>query len=469
MKLWETGKRRWHRFRAKIGNLALRLRTRHTPEPLPQTNDAALRRRIYWLIRELRHDPLDLRLVANERLDPDDRNHATRRLVFETVAPIRQSDRYAPRVLPGDLLYLLWKNPQEEVDAILRHLGQSGEERVSVYTAGSAYMPPARITTSLADALARHVDLSTTTPAVLRASGLAEVADHNEAEERRHEQYHRIYRRYTARLARGAKDPEPEHPQIEEKRVELASLLPANGNGNDARALIASLGRSYGRQYTMGDWRTLEDGRCRCEITVSQVEKEVTLPDGSSALRDGRSSGYLSSLAPGEIVRGWPLPEVHYFPSTIGREVPVIAVCTGSGISGLLAHLRGARPCGSVWAIYGVRNWKTKHLYGPELASHREAGRLERLDVAVSRPDPGEGPARRVQELLWDLRTDVAKWIEGGAHVFLCGRLSMGRAVRETFVRILVDQGVEQSEEAARERVSEWEQSLRFQASVSGV
>lgn len=472
MRLWETAQSRLRRIAARVGNAGLRVRSRRPGTRPPQTSEEALRRRLAWLIRELARTPAEFRVVANDRLDPDDPDHATRRLVFETVDPGSADDRYLAHVMPGDLLYLLWRNPADEVDALLDRLAAPGERRVELFTAGSAYMPPVRVSTNLRDALERYVDLAELSPAVLERAGLSAMAEHNRVEEAKHRAFHREYRRYTRRLARGAFEPEPDHPLLDPYRVELLSLLDGprrHRPGLDVDELVARLGRSYGRQYTMSDWHELPDGRRQCEITVSQVTKEVSLPDGSRATRPGRSSSFLSSLSPGATVSGWVLPEIHYFPAVLDRCVPTIAVATGSGISGLLAYLRSDRAGGPVWGVYGVRRWETKHLYGPELEAFRDTGALSRLDVAASRPGPGEGPARRVQRLLWDERARVADWLRGGAHVFLCGRLSMGREVRETLLRILVDQGLEADETSARETMHAWDRSLRFQASVSGV
>jgi hypothetical protein len=94
---------------------------------------------------------------------------------------------------------------------------------------------------------------------------------------------------------------------------------------------------------------------------------------------------------------------------------------------------------------------------------------ITRLDVATSRPLPGEGPRRRVQHVIREERATVAQWTRDGAHVYLSGRLSMGREVGELFVELLESEGFAENAEGARALLDRWRTELRFQASVSGV
>ena len=210
-------------------------------------------------------------------------------------------------------------------------------------------------------------------------------------------------------------------------------------------------------------------GGFRAEITVSQVDKEMHEPDGSKVMRPARASSFLSNIKVGDELSGWVLPEMHHFPTTLGRNVPLIVVVTGSGISGLMSLLRSGYTGGPLWLICGVRSWKRKSLYGPELEAYRSEGTITRLDAATSRPIDSEGPARRVQQLLWDERKDVAEWLKDGAEIYMSGRFSMGTDVRKELGRILVDQGITPDDEKAESTLKEWEESLRLQASVSGV
>lgn len=260
---------------------------------------------------------------------------------------------------------------------------------------------------------------------------------------------------------------------LEEAKKQRMGLILDAVNREPARLRVVEHERLDPLDPEHGTWRIAFEGGSggafRAEITVSQVDKEMHEPDGTKVSRPARSSGFLSSLKAGDELSGWVLPEMHHFPTTLGRDVPLIVVVTGSGISGLMSLLRGGYTGGPLWLICGVRSWKHKSLYGAELEAYRKEGTIARLDAATSRPVEGEGPKRRVQRLLWDERKDVASWLKDGAALYLSGRLSMGRDVRGELGRILVDQGMAANADKAEETLKEWEQNLRLQASVSGV
>jgi sulfite reductase (NADPH) flavoprotein alpha-component len=223
-----------------------------------------------------------------------------------------------------------------------------------------------------------------------------------------------------------------------------------------------------GRPYTISRLVRKNDGRTDIELTVSQVEKEIKSADGKVLKMPARTSSYLGRVESGDTIAAWVLPELHRFPVSLGRDVPTIVICTGSGISAPLSLLRSGAGDGPLWIIYGVRSWKQKSLYGEELSRSLADGRITRFDVAVSRPLEGEGPSRRVQDVLREVASEVGEWLRAGAHVYLSGRLSMGREVSELFVNLLVEENLAPSGDAARALLDTWRQTLRFQASVSG-
>lgn len=417
----------------------------------PQTYGAALQHRTAKVLRSLGDRPTTLRVVSHDRLDPLDPEHGTWRIAFEGTGSFT--------VAPGDMLYLMPRNSTQEVDALLEQIQADGAQAITILTAGSAYRPASYVSLSLREALRQHVNIGEASSKMLKRSGLAHMVRHNAREIAAHKRYHRR-----------AKSDEA-HPQYRPYRVYLPSLINELGQRRqvDARALVALQDRLHPRPYTMTGFTPLDANRFRAEITVSQVDKITHEPDGSTVVRPGFASSFLAALDPGAELAGWILPELHHFPSTLGRTVPTIVVCTGSGISSLLSLLRTGHRGAPIWLIYGVRSWKRKHLYGPELESYREDGAIERLDVAVSRPEAYEGPARRVQDLIWDERQNLAAWLRRGAEIYVCGRLSMGDGVRATLRHIFVDQGLCSNQEQAVATLAEWEQTLRFQASVSGV
>lgn len=406
---------------------------------------------------------MELQLLEKERLDPLDAEHATWRLAFEA-----QGD---PAYLPGDLLYLRWRNPREEVELVLDRFAAQAERRVRLLSGSSPLRPGRLVSTTLGEALTRHVDLQEATPELLArlaappqespdaTGGSSPAGVHGGPAGGPH--------RLSAAIARGATSLAPAGPSG--YPVHLPSLLDHSGPPAIRRGeLLSFQGRITGRPYTISRFERPREGVFRAEITVSEVTRQMLAPDARVVPVPGRSSRFLSILEPGERLEGWVLPERYHFPSALGHEGPVIVVCTGSGISGLLSLLDTGYEGGPLWLVYGVRSWKTKHLYGPRLEEHLEAGHITRMDVANSRPLPGEEPAQRVQGFLWSHRGEVADWLRQGAHIYLSGRLSMGKEVERTLISIIADQELGDGRSPA-EILASWKDDLRFQASVSGV
>lgn len=431
------------------------MRARYLGRKRPiQTYLDALASRNKVMLSSLARPMQNFTLVATRRLDPEDATHGTWNLVFEGQG--------RPDYAPGDMAYLSWRNPDHEVQALLDLYGETGDRRVVTTPYSSIYIPGRYETMTLREALTRRVDLHEASPRSLRRAGLDAIVRHNQAQDRLHHQFHKDTAVEGGLITT--------HPHLDYRQVHLPALLQALGNRRPSLArLVREQGRISARPYTMSGFQQIDADRFRFEITVSQVEKTVYLSADEQAVLPARGSSFFSRLQVGETVEGWLLPEVHQFPATLGKKDPVIVLCTGSGIGGLLSFLKSDLETGPLWLLYGVRSWKTKHLYGPELESFLAKGRLTRLDIATSRPLPGEGPARRVQALLWDQRAQVAEWIRSGAHFYLSGRLSMGTEVAQTLERILVDQGLATDDAEAHRTLVQWHHELRFQASISGV
>ena len=99
---------------------------------------------------------------------------------------------------------------------------------------------------------------------------------------------------------------------------------------------------------------------------------------------------------------------------------------------------RGAREDGAKgksWLFFGERNFTNDFLYQLEWQEHLAAGALSRIDVAFSRDQPEK---IYVQQRLWEHRAELLKWIEDGAHIYVCGdEKGMARDVDVMLARIL--------------------------------
>src|SRR3546814_10307842 len=114
----------------------------------------------------------------------------------------------------------------------------------------------------------------------------------------------------------------------------------------------------------------------------------------------------------------------------------------GTGIAPFRAFVqeRGARSAsGRNWLFFGNPNFHTDFLYQTEWQRALADGDLHRLDLAFSRDQDHK---IYVGDRLLEQAADVYEWIQGGAHVYVCGDATrMAKDVQEALLRIARGQG----------------------------
>ncbi len=86
-----------------------------------------------------------------------------------------------------------------------------------------------------------------------------------------------------------------------------------------------------------------------------------------------------------------------------------------------------------------------------------------RVRVAFSRDQPEKV---YVQHRLWEHRAELLKWIDEGAHIYLCGdEKGVGRDVDAALARILADTA-QGDDEAGRVKLKELAKAGRYQRDV---
>lgn len=103
-------------------------------------------------------------------------------------------------------------------------------------------------------------------------------------------------------------------------------------------------------------------------------------------------------------------------------EAPLILIGNGTGLGGLRAHwrARAGTAHGGTWLLFGERTSAHDAFLDDELRAALASGLLTRLDRAFSR-DPGDG--RYVQDLLGPNAAELARWVDRGAVILVCGSL----------------------------------------------
>ncbi|MEX8194744.1 sulfite reductase subunit alpha [Comamonas guangdongensis] len=133
-------------------------------------------------------------------------------------------------------------------------------------------------------------------------------------------------------------------------------------------------------------------------------------------------------------------------------ERPLMLIGNGSGLAGLLSHIKARVQQGrsDQWLVFGERNPQHDALCADKLQAWRQQGQLERLDLAWSRQ--AQGP-RYVQDLLRSHADEVKRWVERGAAIYVCGsRSGMGQGVHLALQAILGPAMVEELLAAGRYR-----------------
>lgn len=193
--------------------------------------------------------------------------------------------------------------------------------------------------------------------------------------------------------------------------VVARSHLPATEqvSGLGAQALAERLQPLPHREYSIASLP--EDG------ALHVLLRRMLRPDGSP----GIGSGWLCDYAAigGEIalrIRSNP----NFHPPE--PERPLILVGNGTGIAGLRAHLKARAAAGARrnWLLFGERNADRDFFYRDDILRWREAGFIERLDLAFSRDG---GANRYVQDALAAAADELRAWVGAGAAIYVCGSL----------------------------------------------
>ncbi|HET7176984.1 MAG TPA: hypothetical protein VFK21_13390, partial [Gammaproteobacteria bacterium] len=121
----------------------------------------------------------------------------------------------------------------------------------------------------------------------------------------------------------------------------------------------------------------------------------------------------------------------------------------------------GAR--GRNWLFFGERHFRSQFLYQTEWLEALKGGQLHRLDLAFSRD---QAEKTYVQHRLAERGRELFGWLEGGAHLYVCGDASrMAKDVHAALLDI-VEQHGGRDREQAQEYLAELQQQGRYARDV---
>ena len=142
-------------------------------------------------------------------------------------------------------------------------------------------------------------------------------------------------------------------------------------------------------------------------------------------------------------------------------DVAMILIGPGTGVAPFRAFLEermatGAK--GKSWLFFGTRH-EADVFYTDELRTMLARGTLTRLDCAYSRD---QTERIYVQQRMREAAAELYAWIDGGAHVYLCGDAQrMAPDVQTALVDILAEHGGTDRDRAL-ERLRAMESERRY-------
>ena len=157
-------------------------------------------------------------------------------------------------------------------------------------------------------------------------------------------------------------------------------------------------------------------------------------------LRFGLCSDGLSQLRPGDTLEFYLHRNSQFrLPSD---DTDVIMIGPGTGIApfrSFLAHRDSKGAQGKNWLFFGDQHFTTDFLYQTEIQDWVNTGVLTRINTAFSRD---QAEKVYVQHRMQKQSADLYRWLESGAHVYLCGaKEPMSVDVENTLLSIIRQEG----------------------------
>ena len=328
---------------------------------------------------------------------------------------------------PGDALGVWFDNDAAVVAEILALTGLTGDEQVTISGKAAA----------LSDALTNQFELTRLHAAFI--TGLAEISSDK-------------------KLKKLAADKDETRKLA--AKAQIVDVLKRFPTKLTAEQLVGLLRALSPRLYSIAS-------------AQSEVEEEVHLtvgvvryPQEDGAVRSGGASSFLADrVQEGGEVRVF-IEHNDNFRLPANPDTPVIMVGPGTGIAPFRSFIQerdaqGAE--GKNWLFFGNPHFTQDFLYQVEWQKYVKSGLLTKIDLAFSRDQEKK---IYVQDKLKAKGAEVWKWLQDGAHFYVCGDANrMAKDVHDALVNIVVEHGGKNAEEA-EEYVNELRRAKRYQRDV---
>ncbi|MGP7884080.1 NADPH-dependent assimilatory sulfite reductase flavoprotein subunit, partial [Raoultella planticola] len=363
--------------------------------------------------------PLTATLAVNQKITGRDSEKDVRHIEIDLADS-------GLRYQPGDALGVWYQNDPALVKELVELLWLKGDEPVTV---DGKTLP-------LAEALEWHFELTVNTANIV-------------------ENYATLTRSETLLPLVGDKAQLQQYaattPIVDMVRFSPAQL--------DADALIGLLRPLTPRLYSIASSQA--EVESEVHITVGAVRYDI-----EGRARAGGASSFLADRVEedGE-VRVF-IEHNDNFRLPANPQTPVIMIGPGTGIAPFRAFMQqraadGAE--GKNWLFFGNPHFTEDFLYQVEWQRYVKEGVLSRIDLAWSRDQQQKV---YVQDKLREQGAELWRWINDGAHIYVCGDANrMAKDVEQTLLDVIAEFGAMDAE-AADEFLSELRVERRYQRDV---
>jgi sulfite reductase (NADPH) flavoprotein alpha-component len=326
-----------------------------------------------------RQRPLASRLLRNPVLNGSGSSKETRQIVLDLKGS-------GLSYQAGDALGVWPSNCPSLVEEVLLAAGLDGNQAVEVKDQG---------TLPLASALDRFFEIARITPDLLRF-----VAERSRSPE-------------LARLLDPANKTKLDNWLWGRQLADLLRAFPIQSSADE---LLGQLKRLQPRLYSIASSSLATPDEVH--LTVSTVRYQCEDRD-----RGGVCSAFLADRA-GQAEVPIFIQKSAHFRVPADPERPMIMVGPGTGIAPFRAFLQEREAAGATgrnWLFFGEQREATDFYYREELEAWQASGHLHRLDTAFSRD---QAEKVYVQQRMLEQGGELWRWLEDGAHFYVCGDAS---------------------------------------------
>ncbi|MDM2816623.1 NADPH-dependent assimilatory sulfite reductase flavoprotein subunit [Citrobacter sp. Cpo102] len=330
------------------------------------------------------------------------------------------------RYQPGDALGVWYQNDPALVKELVELLWLKGDEPVTVEGKNL----------SLAEALQWHFELTVNTGNIV-------------------ENYATLTRSETLLPLVGDKA-QLQHYAATTPIVDMVRFSPAQ---LDAQALVDLLRPLTPRLYSIASSQA--EVESEVHVTVGVVRYEI-----EGRARAGGASSFLADCVEEEGEVRVFIEHNDNFRLPANPQTPVIMIGPGTGIAPFRAFMQqraadGAE--GKNWLFFGNPHFTEDFLYQVEWQRYVKEGVLSRIDLAWSRDQKEKV---YVQDKLRQQGAELWRWINDGAHIYVCGDANrMAKDVEQALLEVIAEFGG-MDIEAADEFLSELRIERRYQRDV---